>query len=106
GFAWPFPVLQRKFCRFNTPALCLWPTRNDPFKFWRRAPAIPNAVRCGPGRHRGITCRPFPGRCVARPGDGGGLDGIGFRLVRRVRFVLRSEERRVGKECRSRWALE
>ena len=29
---------------------------------------------------------------------------IGWRLVQRRRFVKRSEERRVGKECRSRWS--
>ena len=27
-----------------------------------------------------------------------------FKMVKMVNFMLRSEERRVGKECRSRWS--
>ena len=29
---------------------------------------------------------------------------VGFEVYEADRFVLRSEERRVGKECRSRWS--
>ena len=32
------------------------------------------------------------------------LPGIGNKSAQRLAFHLRSEERRVGKECRSRWS--
>src|ERR1043165_8545194 len=35
--------------------------------------------------------------------DGGGTKPISFEQERRTLVDLRSEERRVGKECRSRW---
>src|SRR3712207_7278180 len=36
-------------------------------------------------------------------GEGGGAEGLG-RLGARAALPSRSEERRVGKECRSRWS--
>src|SRR5256885_11197016 len=43
-------------------------------------------------------------RSRARAGGGGGAAGRGDRHRLRRRRHHRSEERRVGKECRSRWA--
>src|SRR3989454_10788025 len=42
------------------------------------------------------------GPLVVKPYDG--TCGLGVRVVRNEAELLRSEERRVGKECRSRWS--
>ena len=36
--------------------------------------------------------------------DGEQTPGVNFSVKEKVAIVLRSEERRVGKECRSRWS--
>src|SRR3712207_8741536 len=62
-------------------------------------------------------CRPSPARARASPDPRGARDALAGRAVEQVRRRLaedvaelrgarlhRSEERRVGKECRSRWS--
>src|SRR2546425_13352769 len=100
--------------------------KNSPQRSFRGAAAVPNEVReesrvCHISRARflaplGIT-RPEkvlqqPAKRQARNGQGTKDKGrrtpsAGFTLLELmivITLIMRSEERRVGKECRSRWS--
>src|ERR1035438_5180662 len=85
----------------------------------RRGLALLELLAIGPVRAWLRTCRPAPAltaRCAASasggwgdlraPGGGAGTGSSGLRSqsLRQLPGLARSEERRVGKECRSRWA--
>src|SRR2546429_2050881 len=71
-----------------------------------RSELLADALRSIPDRHRAVVVL----RYGLNDGDPNTLEEIGRRLgltrerVRQIEVEARSEERRVGKECRSRWS--
>src|SRR5574340_697802 len=53
---------------------------------------------------RGASLDEYLAGAAAHAGEVTAAFGPGFVVIDQIRSVLRSEERRVGKECRSRWS--
>src|SRR5207302_6220015 len=64
-----------------------------------RARAITDAAHSGLGRQRGVHCGPFSWRCLAGPGYGSWVDGLGAGLAGGVRFVLDGGQARRSENC-------
>src|SRR2546430_17572668 len=77
---------------------------NGPLMIWLLASAVAPGVQ--QSHRRAVlrhSCTPLR-RASPQPDDGHAPGRIGSRIVKRRVDPRRSEERRVGKECRSRWA--